>query len=298
MTPRGRFAPALLVAVLLLVGAGCGDDDASEGGTEPTAELSVEPSPEATVEPTAEPSPESVQPLRILVTNDDGVGAEGIDIVVEALRTLPDVEITVVAPAENQSGTGDTLSDVAPPAEEAATLSGYPATAVSGTPGDSVRHALDVVFAGNPPDLIVSGSNEGQNVGPWAELSGTVGAARIGARAGVPAFAISQAALGVEPDFEAGVPFLLEWITQNREAVLAFEGDLGPVTNLNVASCEGQGEVRGLVEVPLATEFAEGEPLGIDCTSTQENPDDDATALVNGYAALTVLPEDFVRGAA
>ena len=208
MTPRGRFAPALLVAVLLLVGAGCGDDDASEGGTEPTAELSVEPSPEATVEPTAEPSPESVQPLRILVTNDDGVGAEGIDVVVEALRTLPDVEITVVAPAENQSGTGDTLSDVAPPAEEAATLSGYPATAVSGTPGDSVRHALDVVFAGNPPDLIVSGSNEGQNVCPWAELSGTVGAARIGARAGVPAFAISQAALGVEPDFateDAGI---------------------------------------------------------------------------------------------
>jgi 5'-nucleotidase len=302
-----RRALAAIVMAALVAGA-CGDDDdaaAPTGGSATEAATEAATTEAATQEPTeAAPTPTTVAPtptpspppLRILVTNDDGVASAGIDAVVEALRTLPDVELTVVAPLENQSGKGDAVSDAPPPASDATTLSGFPAVAVAGTPGDAVTHALDVVFADAPPDLVVSGSNDGQNVGTLANVSGTVGAARIGARRGVPGVAVSQGSLTVAPEFAAGIPFLLDWIAQNRDAVLAFEGELAPVTNINVPSCGTTGTLRGIVEVPLALEFEGEEPFTVDCGSTLEDPDDDGTAISNGFATLTLLPEDFVAG--
>jgi methylase of polypeptide subunit release factors len=91
---------------------------------------------------------------RVIVTNDDGIDAPGIDALVTALSTLPDVELTIVAPAENQSGTSMNLTDGEVVASDAATSSGVAATAVVGFPADSVRWALenlDVDF-----DLVVS----------------------------------------------------------------------------------------------------------------------------------------------
>src|SRR4051795_12180535 len=72
------------------------------------------------------------RPLRILITNDDGVGAPGIDAVVERLRRVPGLQLTVVAPATNQSGTGDRFSTTAITATDATTQHGYPAIAVHG----------------------------------------------------------------------------------------------------------------------------------------------------------------------
>ena len=125
--------------------------------------------------------------LRILVTNDDGVKAEGIDAVVEALRQDPNNEITVSAPAENQSGRGDQRRETPPPIEgaDSTTLSGYPATAVNGYPADSVVYALDNLYPNEPPHVVLSGINEGQNVGNimglLSQVSGTVGAAKTAA---------------------------------------------------------------------------------------------------------------------
>jgi len=82
------------------------------------------------------------QPLEILVVNDDGYSAAGIDAVVEGLRTLPGVHIDVVAPATNQSGSGDKTTPGGVTAFAAQTQSGYPATAVNGYPADSVLYAL------------------------------------------------------------------------------------------------------------------------------------------------------------
>src|SRR5262249_28068941 len=115
--------------------------------------------------------------LTILVTNDDGFAADGIDAVTQALVKLPNTKVTVVAPTANQSGTDGRTLPVTPAASAQKTKSGYPATAVEGYPADAVNYALTKVYK-TPPDLVVSGINLGQNIGPSAAVSGTVGAAK------------------------------------------------------------------------------------------------------------------------
>ncbi|MDX1650699.1 MAG: 5'/3'-nucleotidase SurE, partial [Myxococcota bacterium] len=128
--------------------------------------------------------------LRILVTNDDGVGSPGI----RALRTaLADAghHVVVVAPRTNQSGKGASLrTDVG---GAAALQQPEPGVwSVDGTPADAVRAALDAVLADAAPDLVVSGLNFGPNLGrPGAVGSGTVGAALTAVHRGVPALATS-----------------------------------------------------------------------------------------------------------
>ena len=124
--------------------------------------------------------------LRILVTNDDGIGEPGIDAVVEALRTNPANEIVVSAPANNQTGSGDSRTTTPPPlqAMSTTTASGYPATAVDGFPADAVIYALENLYPDEPPHVVLSGLNDTQNVGDvdfgpgirlQVDLSGTVG---------------------------------------------------------------------------------------------------------------------------
>ena len=112
--------------------------------------------------------------LQILVTNDDGYNAAGIDAVVQALVARPKVHVTVVAPATNQSGAGGNTTPGGVTADPGQTLSGYAATAVNGFPADSVLYALNTMHLN--PDLLVSGINFGQNIGPFIPLSGTIGA--------------------------------------------------------------------------------------------------------------------------
>lgn len=128
----------------------------------------------------------------ILLTNDHGIGVEGIDVVAQALLGLDGVEVSIVAPAENQSGRSDSVTDPAPnEAESATTASGLSDFAISGTLADAVNFALDSVFADDQPALVVSGSNKRQNGGPVTVAFRTVGAARTAARRGVHAIAIS-----------------------------------------------------------------------------------------------------------
>ena len=136
--------------------------------------------------------------LQILVSNDDGYDAAGIDAVVQALVARPNVHVTVAAPATNQSGAGGNTTPGGVTADPGQTLSGYAATAVNGFPADSVLYALNTMHLN--PDLLVSGINFGQNIGPFIPLSGTVGAARVGGRASIPAVAVSQG-FGSPPDY-------------------------------------------------------------------------------------------------
>ncbi len=176
---------ATLVVSVALIAAACGDDDDTAEGTE-TANASsttVEPATDTTAPATtAAPSPTTVaaaEALRILVGNDDGVGAEGISQLVAALADLPDTEVTVSAPAENQSGTSDSMTEGDVVSTETTTADGHPATAVEGFPADAIAAGLEAMD--EPPHLVVSGINEGQNIGELTELSGTVGAARTAA---------------------------------------------------------------------------------------------------------------------
>lgn len=131
----------------------------------------------------------SAQTYRILVTNDDGIRAPGILALARALTAVG--EVTVVAPTDNQSGKGHSLTLVEPIYVEKVALEGVPAAyAATATPASCVKIALAALVQ-NRPDLIVAGINRGQNVGRVSYVSGTVGAAREGALQGIPAIAVS-----------------------------------------------------------------------------------------------------------
>ncbi|MEL7208723.1 MAG: 5'/3'-nucleotidase SurE, partial [Actinomycetota bacterium] len=168
-------------------------------------------------------------------------------------------------------------------AEFVTTLSGFDATGVDGFPADAVNYGLSDEV-GIDFDLVVSGLNEGQNIGVVRNLSGTVGAAATAARAGVAALAASQGLPG-EPDYDAGVEQVMAWLDEHLEAVASGEM-AGTLESLNIPTCE-TGSVRGVVEVPADDDNDEqGE---IDCTSTLEDPVDDVEAFANGFASLTQL---------
>ena len=132
--------------------------------------------------------------MRILATNDDGIYAPGLWRLVEALREAG--EVWVVAPDREQSGVGTSVTlhtplrikEITPP------LPGIPSFAVEGTPGDSVVLALGHIIKGGV-DLVVSGINEGANLGMDVFISGTVGGAFQGYFYGLPALAVSVASL-------------------------------------------------------------------------------------------------------
>jgi 5'-nucleotidase len=122
---------------------------------------------------------------RILVTNDDGVNAEGIRVLAEALRPLG--EITIVAPIQEASAIGHALTLRRPLRIE--TVSPH-VFAIDGTPTDCVNIAITHILHGKP-DLIVSGINKGWNLGDDVTYSGTVSGALEGALLGIPSLAIS-----------------------------------------------------------------------------------------------------------
>jgi 5'-nucleotidase len=282
MSARGvRFvAGAVLVAALL---AGCGSDDdddpVSQSGTPESTEETT------TTRPPVESMVEGEDVLSILVTNDDGYSAEGIDAVVEAL-VAEGHEVEVVAPLEQQSGTGGTFTEGAVESQEEETASGHPAIAVDGFPSDSVRVALDEMEL--TPDLVVSGINEGQNVGPLVDVSGTIGAARAAVARDVPALALSASVGALEAGYEVGAALAVEWIDEHHAALLLGDAPV-EVTSINIPSC-AEGEPEDLIEVPVATE---GNPLAEpDCASDLTDPADDVEALTHGFPTLTVVPAE------
>jgi 5'-nucleotidase len=134
--------------------------------------------------------------IRILVTNDDGVGYVGIKALAEALMPLGDV--TVVAPMAEASAIGHALTLRRPLRLEQLSSNVY---GVDGTPTDCVNIAISTVLKGKP-DLVVSGINKGWNLGDDVTYSGTVSGAFEAALLGVPAIAVSlQFAAGQAIDF-------------------------------------------------------------------------------------------------
>ncbi len=275
-TTRYRRASLALSFSLIAVAAalhGCGDDDGNA----------------------AEP------PLRILVTNDDGVAAEGIDALVEALSADPRNDVVVCAPDDNRSGTSDMTgpSDRCGDLSVAATttLGGYPATAVNGCPADTVLYALANLYpADSPPQVVFSGINEGQNVSfPVAtRISGTVGAARTAGRQGIPALAISQGSLpsGSEYDYSAAVDSALEWLDAHRAALAENGPALTSIDSINVPSCTDGTSIRGtIVGLPLAAS-ANGAFDFQDCASDLQDPQNDVEAFRNGFITQTEVALD------
>ena len=126
--------------------------------------------------------------MRILLTNDDGINARGLALLETIARSFSD-DVWVVAPTEEQSGAGHSLTLTQPLRIRKHDNRRF---SVTGTPTDAVMLALAHIMKDSPPDLILSGINRGANLGEDVTYSGTVSAAMEGALAGVRSIALSQ----------------------------------------------------------------------------------------------------------
>ena len=134
--------------------------------------------------------------MRILLTNDDGISAPGLQAVRRALRELDGIDVDVIAPNSNRSATARSITTRSPLSiEEVEFGDGDRGYATDGTPVDCVRFA-ELGLVGSRPDLIVSGINHGSNLGDDITYSGTVAAALEGIVLGIPAVAFSQQSSG------------------------------------------------------------------------------------------------------
>jgi 5'-nucleotidase len=145
--------------------------------------------------------------MKVLLTNDDGIGATGLHAMRRALLDLPDVDLAVIAPDSNRSASGRGITTRAPLwVEEVEFDNGTRGFATEGTPVDCVRFAA-LGLVESPPELIVSGINHGSNLGDDITYSGTVAAALEGVVLGIPALAVSQQSTRGEMDFRLGDRF-------------------------------------------------------------------------------------------
>lgn len=135
---------------------------------------------------------------RILVTNDDGYEARGLLSLIEALRELEDVKVTVVAPANEKSACGHSLTLVRPLKFVSVDDDFYKLD--DGTPSDCVYLSLSTIFTERKPDLLISGINRGSNMGEDITYSGTAAGAMEGVLHDVPSIAISQVMDFTNPD--------------------------------------------------------------------------------------------------
>lgn len=172
--------------------------------------------------------------MRVLLTNDDGITATGLNRLRKALLELPDVELEVIAPDSNRSATGRAVTLRDPIwVEEVEFGDGTSGFATDGTPVDCVRFAaLGLIDA--PPELIVSGINHGANLGDDITYSGTVAAALEGIMLGIPALAVSLAG---GSDFEPLAKFVARIVDELDD----FPMPDGTLLNVNGPD----GEVKG-----------------------------------------------------
>lgn len=149
-----------------------------------------------------------VLPMRILVTNDDGIAAPGILALAEALRELG--EVAVVAPDRERSAVGHALTLHHPLRAERLGSNRY---AVDGTPTDCVNLGIHSLLDFTP-ELVVSGINRGANLGDDITYSGTVSAAMEATLMGIPAFAISLATAAAGEHYRSAAAFAVRLARQ------------------------------------------------------------------------------------
>ncbi len=127
--------------------------------------------------------------MRILLTNDDGIYAKGIEVLYLAL--IEEHEVTVVAPETEQSAVGHAITLLDPLRVKTVHRNGHSfGHSLSGTPADCVKIAVSELMP-SPPDMVLSGVNKGANVGVNVIYSGTVSAATEAALMGIPSIAVS-----------------------------------------------------------------------------------------------------------
>lgn len=245
--------------------------------------------------------------MRVLLTNDDGLSAPGLQALRRSLLELDGIELDVIAPDSNRSATARSITTRSPLwVEEVRFDDGTAGYATDGTPVDCVRFA-DLGLLGHKPDLIVSGINHGSNLGDDVTYSGTVAAAFEGIILGLPAIAVSQQSTNREMDFRAGrrfdfgiaAPLAAELVGH----VIKDGMPEGTLLNVNIPGCRPEGvEVTRLGkrlyddELKLVEESeSDGrkryEIYGFE-PSFEDEPGTDLAAVARGRVAVTPIHFD------
>lgn len=233
--------------------------------------------------------------MKILISNDDGIAADGLRALVRAFSTAGH-EVCVSAPDAQRSAASYSLTLARPLTARRMEVPGASAAyAIDGTPVDCVKLALCSLFSG--VDMVVSGVNRGLNVGTDTLYSGTVGAAMEGALSGLPAIAVSMA-------YEVGSSYAYAATLAVHMAETIARRPLPPYTVLNV-NCPARGRALGVKVAPLKfvryvdlyTAQEDGQGVrrytltgGMD--ERMELADDDYSWVKRGYATLSVLTSD------
>lgn len=171
---------------------------------------------------------------KILITNDDGFRAQGIQELALAFSKVGDV--TIVAPDGPRSGASGSITSLVPISlkYQKDFLPGVEVYTSSGTPVDCVKLALNTIFLEEKPDLLISGINHGRNDGICVLYSGTIGSALEGAVEGIPTLAVSFLS------FKGGVDFsyTIKYALQAADFIL--NHPLPPYTILSLNTPEGK----------------------------------------------------------
>ena len=183
--------------------------------------------------------------MHILLTNDDGIGAPGLQILESIARDLPKFRsLTIVAPAQEQSGVSHAITYKRPLDFRQDDTNHF---AVNGTPADCVLVAIGQICQ-TRPDLILSGVNDGNNAAQNTLYSGTVGAAIEGAFQGIPSIALSQfygSDTAPNNPFEVAKAYASEVITKIIENDLWVMNDIPLHYNVNFPPIRA-AQVKGM----------------------------------------------------
>lgn len=243
--------------------------------------------------------------MRILLTNDDGVNAPGLKVLETIARTLSD-DIWIVAPSEEQSGAGHSLTLTRPLRLR---KHGPQHFSVTGTPTDAVMMAISHLMKDCPPDLVLSGVNRGANLAEHVTYSGTVAAAMEGAISGIRSIALSQvySREGMGDD----VPFAcaLAWGEKVLRSLLTLPHDPRVLFNVNFPAIQpdtvkGVKVVRqGFHDVGQTRIISGTDPRGYNFywfgleTSHSAPEGTDLAAMEQDYVTVTPLHYDLTHDA-
>jgi 5'-nucleotidase len=245
--------------------------------------------------------------MRVLLTNDDGIEAAGLQALRRALLPVDGVELAVIAPDGNRSAMARSITTRRPLwVQEVDFGDGTIGYATDGTPVDCVRLAHLGLIEGFEADLVVSGINHGSNLGDDITYSGTVAAALEAIVLGLPGIAVSQQSSAMELDFRAGAGFDFETAASFTARLVAELEDLplpgGTLLNINVPGGEPEGvEVARLGkrvyrdELALVDEGSSGRRLYRiygDASYERDETGTDLAAVGHGKIAVTPIHFD------
>ncbi|WP_026477911.1 5'/3'-nucleotidase SurE [Alkaliphilus transvaalensis] len=236
--------------------------------------------------------------MRIVVTNDDGIFTEGIHQLAKTLQRLG--EVIVVAPSTEQSAKGHSITLFNPLRVKKIHFfnTEIEAYSVDGTPADCVKLAVEAILKDRKPDLVISGINNGPNLGTDVLYSGTVSAAVEGAILGIPSIAVSMATSEIET-YEPAAEFACKF----AKSILQIVENPSTVFNINYPTCQIQS-IKGVKVTTLglrqyANTFDERkDPQGNSyywfsgkAMELEQNKDSDIVAIKENY--ITISPIHF-----